>query len=361
MVIKATSAGRKAKQKKGQRSYYIAAEYIDQGDRLLVEDGDVIGLYSVNLRLAQYWYASVWWGERFDLEPFREQRLDWGMEPEQAESIKNSGLVLAQCLRHGEGMPIVEELNGHPVYGSALEILIGEVFDGSLSHLIERETGIAGLTISPMHTRYAIFGGRAVGQTSIESVAMSVSKERPDLVPHAAPDGTVTILFSDIENSTALNERLGDKRWMDLLREQNEIVRREKALHRGFEVKTIGDAFMLAFQSAGDALRCAINIQRALARRNEGAKQEIKVRIGLHAGELVKESDDFYGLHVNLASRVASQAGAGDILVSALLHDLVKPMGEFVFKVQKSVGLKGLKGRHRLYSVVWRRAGGSSE
>lgn len=70
-----------------QRTYYVAAEYMDQGDRLLVEDGDNTELYSINLKLAQYWYAAAWRGERLDLAPFQELRLDWAMDMEQAESI----------------------------------------------------------------------------------------------------------------------------------------------------------------------------------------------------------------------------------------------------------------------------------
>lgn len=336
-----------------QRTYYIAAEYSDHNDRLLVEDGDNIELYSIDLRLAQHWYAAAWRGKRFDLSPFAEQRLDWSMEPEQAESIKESGLVLARCLRHGDGMPIVDEYNGHPIYGSAAEILISEVFEGALGGLIEDQTGIAGLTISPMHTGYALYAGRAIGKASIDTVANSVAKELPNLKSHMAPDGTVTILFSDIEDSTALNEHLGDERWMRLLREHNKFVRREMSLHHGFEVKTIGDAFMLAFQSAKDALRCAIGIQRAFARRNLTAEQPIRVRIGLHTGEMVKEADDFFGRHVNFAARVGSQAAAGGILISSLLHELVRPSGEFSFSARRAEVLKGFKGKHTLYSVQW--------
>jgi class 3 adenylate cyclase len=177
------------------------------------------------------------------------------------------------------------------------------VFEAALGSLIEEETGIAGLTISPMHSGYAIYQGRAVGKASIDTVANSVAKERPDLNSQIAPDGTVAILFSDIEDSTALNEHLGDERWMELLREHNEIVCCEKSLHSGFEVKTIGDAFMIAFQSARGALRCAIGIQRALARRNITVEQPIRVRVDLHTGELVREGDDFFGRHVNFWRR----------------------------------------------------------
>lgn len=340
-----------------QCTYYIGAEYMDHSDRLLVEDGDTIALYSINLTLAQHWYAQAWRGKVLDLRPFLSQRIDWHMEPERAEEMKQSGLVLAQCLRHGEGMPVVEIYNGHPVYGSAVDILIGEVFEAALGVLIEEETDIAGLTISPMHTGYALFEGRHVGNASIGSVARNIAEERPDLTPYSAPDGTVTIFFSDIEDSTALNERLGDAHWMQLLHEHNAIVRREKALHGGFEVKTIGDAFMLAFKSARAALRCAIGIQRTLAIRNHTAPQPIRVRIGLHTGEFMQEGDDFFGRHVIVAARVGAKAIAGEILVSSLLHELVQPSGEFIFAPCKPATLKGLSGKHTLYRVLWSEEG----
>ena len=86
------------------------------------------------------------------------------MDPEETDAIKESGLVLAQCLRHGQGMPVVDEFNGYSVHGSAVDVLIGEVFEAALGYLIEQVTGIAGLTISPMHIGYALHEGRAVGK-----------------------------------------------------------------------------------------------------------------------------------------------------------------------------------------------------
>jgi class 3 adenylate cyclase len=103
---------------------------------------------------------------------------------------------------------------------------------------------------------------------SIDAVASLVYAEKPDLRRHAAPDGTVTILFSDIEGSTEKTDRLGDKAWMNVLREHNAIVREQIKAHNGFEVKSEGDGFMLAFQSARKALDCAIAIQQALHTRN---------------------------------------------------------------------------------------------
>jgi class 3 adenylate cyclase len=163
----------------------------------------------------------------------------------------------------------------------------------------------------------------------------------------------VTIFFSDIEESTALNERLGDVEWMKLLRGHNEIVRRVKARHAGTEIKTIGDAFMLTFRSALDGLRCAVAIQRALARRNEQEQEQIYVRIGLHTGEAVVQGGDLFGRHVNFAARVAASARGGEVVVSSLLRELAEPAREFRFKERKRQKLKGLRGTHTLHSVKW--------
>jgi class 3 adenylate cyclase len=221
-------------------------------------------------------------------------------------------------------------------------------------------------------------------QTSIDAVAASVYADKPDLRPHAAPDGTVTIMFSDIEGSTAMAERLGDRRFIELLREHNALVREKLKAHGGFEVKSEGDGFMLAFQSARRALECAIDIQRGFAERNaslpahpepvEGRAEPtlpahastssaradrsvdaepIRVRIGLHTGEAIKEGDDFFGKHVNLAARVAGQAQGGEILVSSLLKELTESAGEFTFGEERAVQLKGLTGEHSVFQVVW--------
>ncbi len=119
----------------------------------------------------------------------------------------------------------------------------------------------------------------------------SVYVDKPDLRQHTAPDGTVTILFSDIEGSTEMTGRLGDQRWMELLKAHNSIIRKRLAAHEGFEVKSEGDGFMLDFGSARKALECAVDIQRAFAQQNEAAEEPIRVRIGLHTGEAIKEAD----------------------------------------------------------------------
>ena len=188
--------------------------------------------------------------------------------------------------------------------------------------------------------------------TSLDAITAVVEQERVDLCNCAALDGTVTLLFTDIENSTPIAEELGDLRWIELLREHNAIVRECIALHGGTEVKTIGDAFMVAFGSARRALLCAIDIQRAIsAYCAEHPEQPVRVRIGLHSGEPVREGNDFYGKSVVLASRIAGQAHGGEILVSSLLRELAESAGDIRFDDGCEVALKGLTGMHRLYAV----------
>jgi class 3 adenylate cyclase len=193
--------------------------------------------------------------------------------------------------------------------------------------------------------------------SSIDAVASVVEEERPDLRGHTAPDGTVTILFSDIERSTELNERLGDQAFFELLREHNEIVRDQVRVHRGFEVKSQGDGFMIAFASPTDGVECSIAIQRALATRMDaGGSEPIMVRMGLHTGEAIRERDDFFGRNVVLAARIAAQAGGGEILVSAPLKELAEGAGDLTFGDPRELGLKGLSGTHTVHPVEWEAA-----
>jgi class 3 adenylate cyclase len=196
---------------------------------------------------------------------------------------------------------------------------------------------------------------RTAGFTSsLDAITAVVEQERVDLCNCAAPDGTVTLLFTDIENSTPIAEELGDLRWIELLREHNRIVRECLVLHGGEEVKTIGDAFMVAFGSARRALLCAIAIQRAVAAGAiEDGEGRVRVRIGLHPGEPVREGNDFYGKSVVLASRIAGQARGGEILVSSLLRELAESAGDIRFDDGQERPLKSLAGQHRLYAVLW--------
>lgn len=205
----------------------------------------------------------------------------------------------------------------------------------------------------------------AVGQeagesfpSSLQVLADAVQEERPNLETRRGPDGTVTLLFTDIEDSSVLNEQLGDLRWMEVLRMHNQIVRAQAARHGGYEVKSYGDGFMFAFRSGREAIHAAIDLQRAIEQHNESfPDMKIRIRCGLHAGEMVKEEDDFFGRNVVLAARIADSAPPGTIWVSSLLKALTESSGDIKFGPVKTLELKGLSGTQRIYEVLWREEG----
>ena len=176
----------------------------------------------------------------------------------------------------------------------------------------------------------------------------------PDLRSHTAPDGTVTLLFSDIEDSTGMTDRLGDLRAQEVLRIHNDIFRQRLESFEGHEVKSMGDGFMLAFSSARNAILCSIVVQRAFAAHNiQGEGDPIRVRMGLHTGEAIKEEQDYFGRNVILAARISAKAKGGEILVSSLVKELTDSAGDLNFDDGRDVELKGLAGLARIYPVLW--------
>jgi class 3 adenylate cyclase/pimeloyl-ACP methyl ester carboxylesterase len=168
-----------------------------------------------------------------------------------------------------------------------------------------------------------------------------------------AASGVCTILFTDVEGSTALTERLGDAKAREVLRNHERIVRDALKAHGGAEVKAMGDGFMASFSSATGALECAIAMQRALAAHDdEHPETPIRVRIGLNAGEPIAEDEDLFGTAVILAARIAAQAKGGEILVANVVKELAAGKG-FLFSDRGEVVLKGFTDLMHLYQVQW--------
>jgi pimeloyl-ACP methyl ester carboxylesterase len=163
-----------------------------------------------------------------------------------------------------------------------------------------------------------------------------------------APTGLVTILFTDMEGSTAMTQQLGDDRAQDRVREHNTAVRDALKAHAGREIKHTGDGIMASFASARGAVDCAIAIQRSLA-----SGDSVRVRIGLNAGEPVAEEQDLYGTSVQMAARVCAEADAGEILVSNVVRELAAGKG-FLFNDRGDHALKGFEDPVKLYEVSWR-------
>jgi class 3 adenylate cyclase len=164
--------------------------------------------------------------------------------------------------------------------------------------------------------------------------------------------GLCTILFTDVEGSTALTQRVGDAKAREVLRAHERIVREALRAHGGSEVKTMGDGFMASFSYATRALECAIAMQRAFAAHNEAAGEPIRVRIGLNAGEPIAEQEDLFGTAVNLAARIAAQAAGGEILASDVVRQLVAGKG-FLFADRGEAALRGFEDPVRLFEVRW--------
>lgn len=193
------------------------------------------------------------------------------------------------------------------------------------------------------------FGGAL--RSSIEDLADWAEVERPDLA-RVTPDGRVVILFSDIEESTALNERIGDRAWVKLIGAHDKLVSDLVQRRSGHVVKSQGDGFMVAFARAEQAVRCGMDLQQALHRDAKRKRhEEIRVRIGVHMGRSVRRGDDLFGRNVAMAARVAAEATGGEILVSEPVRDALCDCDDIRFDEGRDVALKGFSGNYRLFTV----------
>ncbi len=234
----------------------------------------------------------------------------------------------------------------------ALELLAAALDTG-------QRLGMERLVRDAVEARLAAQGLTALDTTtSIDFMIEAVSSERPDIAALAAPDGQMTILFSDIEDSTLITERLGDERWLRVLRAHNALFRRLVRAHGGYEVKNQGDGFMLVFPDPRRAVECAAAIQRELAETEAVEGERVRVRMGMHAGEAIREDGDFFGRSVILAARIAAAARGGEILVSEELKRRAEQAsgddaGGCGFDEGRDLELKGLAGKHRVYRAAW--------
>ncbi len=186
---------------------------------------------------------------------------------------------------------------------------------------------------------------------SLDALERAIERERPDLFATLAVDGTVTIVFTDIVDSTVLTSRLGDHAWREVLRRHDTVIRDVTEHHGGTVVETQGDGSMLAFSSARRAVACAQALQRDMSVAFTDGSPPIRIRIGVHTGDAIQEADRFFGTTVHYAARVTSQALGGEVLVSNLVRELVANSG-VQFTESREVELKGLGGAHRLFAVA---------
>ena len=164
--------------------------------------------------------------------------------------------------------------------------------------------------------------------------------------PAPEPDRVLsTVLFTDIVGSTERASSLGDNAWRDVLEQHHASVRRELAHFRGQEIATTGDGFLATFDGPARAVRCAVAI------RDRMRESGLEVRAGVHTGECERMGDNIGGLAVHIGSRVAGLAGAGEVLASSTVKDLVSGSG-IVFEDRGAHSLKGIPGEWRVFRVA---------
>jgi class 3 adenylate cyclase len=203
--------------------------------------------------------------------------------------------------------------------------------------------------------------GLGINETMVTAIldfinAVPTAAGRPIAAPQVDISAVRTIVFTDVEDSTALNERLGDEGARNVMREHERLTREALGQHGGSEVKAMGDGFMAWFPSATRALECAIALQRALDERNAAGSEAMLVRIGINAGEPIAEGDDLFGASVIAAARISARAKGGQILASDVVRQLLAGKG-FIFGDQGEHSLKGFDEPVRLFEVSWRESG----
>lgn len=154
-----------------------------------------------------------------------------------------------------------------------------------------------------------------------------------------------TVMFTDIVDSTKRASEAGDRRWREILEAHDRIVRTELQRFRGREVKTMGDGFLATFDGPARAIRCAVSAGRAV--KGHG----IEIRAGLHCGEVEVMGEDIGGIAVHIASRIGSFAGAGEVLVSRTVRDLVAGSG-IAFDDRGERELKGVSEPWQLFAIT---------
>jgi class 3 adenylate cyclase len=192
-----------------------------------------------------------------------------------------------------------------------------------------------------------------VVKDSLEGMARWNQEDQTRLARLAGVDGRVAIAFSDIEDSTVLNDQLGDAEWVKLLESHDKLIRAAVSARGGIIVKSQGDGFMIAFADAGEAVRGALDLRAAIeAGDRRLRKRPIQVRVGVHIGTVIERGGDLFGRDVALAARVAAEAVGGEILVSDAVHSAVAGEADLHLVEAQTVELKGLPGVYRLWAVA---------
>jgi len=196
-----------------------------------------------------------------------------------------------------------------------------------------------------------IEAGAAEGLIGPDEHGPAVREDPPERI--STDNAFRTIVFTDLLDSTPLNQRLGDEAYVELLRTHDELMAECLGSHGGLRVKHTGDGLMASFASVAKAVQCMIDMQQALHEYNRSRADELlRARMGSAAGEPVQHDHDLFGATVSLAARLSDHAGGGQIVVAGVVRDLCLGKG-FTFESIGEVSLKGFDEPERAYQVRW--------
>lgn len=197
---------------------------------------------------------------------------------------------------------------------------------------------------------------------SLQELAKWAQIQQPSLRSITRGSDSVTLMFTDIEGSTRINEALGDERWLEFLREHHAVTRACIAANAGLEVKVQGDGFMIAFATPQAALDCAMALHAGLDELPVARGEVLRVRIGAHTGSALEEEGDLYGRTVALAARLTAFAAGGETVVSAdFAEQLEQASREGLLRDLGHVSLDGISGKAHVFSLDHSAAGRADE
>lgn len=286
---------------------------------------------SADLRVLGFDYDELWSGADEFLKIFTAQMdemPDWSIENHHVEAFEDEsfGWAILQST-------IVTPQGETPIRHTAVFRL-----DGGAWKVVQWHNSI------PVPNQQ-VFGVELT--TTLNRLVVSVLDAGSDLAGASGSEGTATLVFTDIVDSTVLAQSIGDVAWAKLISSHERTIGRITGSHGGTVVKFLGDGSMLVFESARAAIRAAVELQLSCD------AEPYSIRIGIHTGEVIRTANDLLGLTVNKAARVASAATGGSIMVSSTTRDLVGQMEGVRIGEPKIVRLKGITDAHQIAPVEW--------
>lgn len=260
----------------------------------------------------------------------------------EAWHVKDSSLLRIEAYEHGDtGWAAVEQER---------TLVNGQVFIFRITMVFVLESYVWKLV--QLHFSVPVADELVLGVELTETLTdllTSIDTESGSETIADAGLGTATIVFTDVVDSTAMSQSMGDRAWTELIISHFDTAREVVHGRGGVVVKTVGDGGMYAFPSGTSALRAAIDIQESIV---ASPNENMRLRIGVHTGDVIQSQSDFLGLTVSKAARVTAAAEGGQILVSSSTAEMLND-ADFAFGEPIVVELKGIKGIHTLRPLRW--------